>query len=638
MTNPIKFSVRAATVFVHDLAMTGLAFAVALWLRTGGQVFDNFQEVIIYGVPAILLLSGGVYQLSGLYRGIWRYSSAPDLIRLTRAVTIVAVVFLLTVLAFDISRFVPRSVPAIFWFVLLVFLGGPRFVYRLWRTGHRANQTDGTPPIPVLVVGVGDAVDLFIRSLTSADALFNVVGLIDDKRRRMGHDIRGIPVLGGPEDLDVIVAKLTARGCAPRKLILAKDQSSISGAVVRRLLDDAERLGLSMARLPSMNDLKSTGRASKIEVHPIAIEDLLGRPQATLDGEAISGLITGRRVLVTGAGGTIGSELTRQIAGLSPASLTIVDACEYNLYMIDHEIRSRHPSLSLRAALADVRDRDRVFRLFAEERPELVFHAAALKHVPMVEANPAEGALTNVGGSRNVADAARDCGSRAMVLISTDKAIRPTSVMGATKRLAECYCQALDVAPPVAPGMAGTRFMTVRFGNVLGSSGSVVPLFSRQLAAGGPLTVTHPDMRRYFMTVREAVELVLQASAHGVIRAEHRGKVMVLDMGEPVRIVDLARQMIRLAGLKPDVDIPITFTGLRPGEKLFEEILSVTEAPTRTEADGVFIASPPLVDMGDITRTIDRIMSAAGAGDAEGVVKVLSATVPGFREETPPEA
>jgi len=631
-------SARAAIVYLHDLTMTGIAFLVALWLRVGEQAFGEFSDATLYGVPMIVIIAVVVYRLAGLYRGIWRYASIPDLVQLTKAVTIVVLVFLPVMFLVTRLETVPRSVPPILWFVLLIFLGGPRFAYRLWKDG-RVSLREDEGAIPVLVVGIGDAADLFIRSLGGhAGAPFRVVGIIDDKGRRVGHDVRGVPVLGGPGDLDAVVARLAQKGQAPRKLILAKEETSIDGAVVRRLLDDADRLGLTMARLPSLTDFKAATRSGKIDIRPIAIEDLLGRPQAVLDGEAISGLVTGRRVLVTGAGGTIGSELTRQIAGLSPASLTLVDACEFNLYSIDFEIRERFPGLPTHAALADVRDRDRVFRLFDEERPELVFHAAALKHVPMVEANPTEGALTNVGGSRNVADAARELGSRAMVLISTDKAIRPTSVMGATKRLAECYCQALDLAPPIDERVVGTRFMTVRFGNVLGSSGSVVPLFTRQLAAGGPLTVTHPEMRRYFMTVREAVELVLQASAHGVNRAEQRGKVLVLDMGEPVRIVDLARQMIKLAGLKPEIDVPIVFTGLRPGEKLFEEILSATETPTRTEADGVFVASPRLVDLDEITRTIDDAMRAAEAGDGDGVIAVLAAAVPGFREERPPEA
>lgn len=633
-----RVSVRAAIVYLHDLTMTGAAFVLALWMRVGGQATDDFLGAALYGVPIIMIIAAIVYRLAGLYRGIWRYASIPDLVRLTKAVTIVVAVFLPVMFLATRLETLPRSVPPILWFVLLIFLGGPRFAYRLWKDGRVSLREDGEA-IPVLVVGVGDAADLFIRSLGGhAGAPFRVVGIIDDKGRRVGHEVRGVPVLGGPADLEAVVEQLAKSGRAPRKLILAKEERWIDGAVVRRLFDDADRLGMTMARLPSLTDFKVATQSGKIDIRPIAIEDLLGRPQAVLDGEAISGLVAGRRVLVTGAGGTIGSELTRQIAGLGPSSLTVVDACEFNLYSIDFEIRERFPDLSLKTALADVRDRERIFRLFDEERPELVFHAAALKHVPMVEANPDEGVLTNVGGSRNVADAARAHGCRAMVLISTDKAIRPTSVMGATKRLAECYCQALDLAPPIVEGGVGTRFMTVRFGNVLGSSGSVVPLFTRQLAAGGPLTVTHPDMRRYFMTVREAVELLLQASAHGVNRAEHRGKVLVLDMGEPVRIVDLARQMIKLAGLKPDIDVPVVFTGLRPGEKLFEEILSTAETPTRTEADGVFIASPRLVDLDVITGTIDEATAAAGAGDTRGVIRVLAAAVPGFREERPPEA
>ncbi|HRQ83340.1 MAG TPA: nucleoside-diphosphate sugar epimerase/dehydratase, partial [Azospirillaceae bacterium] len=375
-------------------------------------------------------------------------------------------------------------------------------------------------------------------------------------------------------------------------LYLAPQQAEVSRDAMRGLFERADALGLTLARLPSLTEFKSALNEGKIELRPIAIEDLLGRPQAALDRGAIADLVTGLPVLVTGAGGTIGAELTRQIAALAPSLLVLMDSGEFNLYSIEMEIRERFPGLSLQAEIGDVRDRDRVFRLMETVRPALVFHAAALKHVPLVEANPCEGALTNVVGTRNVADAARAVACRAMVLISTDKAIRPTSVMGACKRLAEIYCQALDLSPAPQADAQPTRFMTVRFGNVLGSSGSVVPLFQRQLAAGGPLTVTHPDMRRYFMTVREAVELVLQASAHGVAHGEERGKVLVLDMGQPVKIVDLARQMIRLAGFRPDEDVKIHFTGLRPGEKLFEELLSADEAPSKTDAEGVFLAAP----------------------------------------------
>lgn len=638
-------SPRASLVYLHDLTMTAAALVVALYLRVGEQAFQEYRDPLLTGLPILVLIAAVVFRFSGLYRGIWRYASVPDLAQLLRAVTTVVLCFLAVMFLLTRLESLPRSLPVILWFVQLVLLGGPRFAYRLLkdrRLGLHDREAGGVPRIPVLLLGVSDAAELFIRSLDqNAGAAYRVVGLLDDKNRRIGHAIRGVPVLGGPDDLPRVVEDLAQRGDRPQRLIVAKGQADVTGTVLRDLLEQAESLGLSMARLPSLTEFKSALGEGKIEVRPIALEDLLGRPQAVLDRGAIASLVTGRRVVVTGAGGTIGSELVRQIAALQPETLTLVDAGEFNLYSIEMEVRERFPALALQAVIADVRDRDRIFRLFQTQRPHMVFHAAALKHVPLVEANPAEGALTNVIGTRNVADAARAGGCQAMVLVSTDKAIRPTSVMGATKRFAECYCQALDMLPPRDGSETATRYMTVRFGNVLGSSGSVVPLFTRQLAKGGPLTVTHPDMRRYFMTVREAVELVLQASAHGVARVEERGKVLVLDMGEPVKIVDLARQMIRLAGYRPGHDIKIEFTGLRPGEKLFEEILTSTEAPTRTEADGVFLASPRVIDYALINRALGELESAARAGDAERVMTILSNIVPDFRAEAvlpPPSA
>jgi FlaA1/EpsC-like NDP-sugar epimerase len=629
-----RLSTRAILVFAHDLLMTGLAFTVALWLRVGTPSLAQYLEPLMFGVPVLMAIAAIVYFGVGLYRGIWRYASIPDLVQLGRAVTLTTLLFVLTQFLLTRLDTFPRSLPPLMWFVLLIFLGGPRFLYRLAKDGRLALRDPGLPEIPVLLVGVGDAADLFIRSLGVTAAPYRVVGLIDDKNSRVGHAVRGVPVLGQAQDLAAIVKQLDAKGQRPHRLILTKDQAEFPGPVVRELLDESTRLGLTLARLPSLTELKSGLDAGKIEVRPIALEDLLGRPQTALNRGAIAGLIAGQRVIVTGAGGTIGSELVRQIAALGPSELALVEACEFNLYSIDMEIRERFPDVTVHPELADVRDRDRIHRLFQRHRPALVFHAAALKHVPMVEANLTEGALTNIIGSRNVADAARASGCRAMVLISTDKAIRPTSAMGATKRMAETYCQALDLLP-ARDGETATRFMTVRFGNVLGSSGSVVPLFTRQLANGGPLTVTHPDMRRYFMTVREAVELVLQASAYGVTKAEDRGKVLVLDMGEPVKIVDLARQMIRLAGHQPDGDVKIVFTGLRPGEKLFEEILSHTEAPTRTEADGVFLAAPRVLDHAFVQRALTDLETAARAGDAVRVLEIIAANVPDYQISEP---
>lgn len=620
---------RSGLAYLHDVLMTGLAFVAAFYMRVGDQLFGYHYDGLIQGLPVVMLTGAITYRLFGLYRGIWRYASTPDLIQVTKAATIVSVVSVL--LLFMLTRLdtIPRSIPVIQWFVLLILLGGPRFGYRLFKD-RRLSLSDlsgADTRIPVLLVGAGDGADQLIRALSlSPQAAYRVVGLLDDKGGRVGREIRGVPVLGDVEALPAVVENLHKRGIKPQKLVVTKQESETERDLIRRLLDLSEPLGLSLSRLPNLTEFKDALGEGKIELRPVAVEDLLGRPQTVLNRHAISGLIAGRRVLVTGAGGTIGSELTRQIAALGPAELTMVDAGEFNLYTIDGEIRGRFPKLPCNSVIADVRDRARILTLFQDTRPDLVFHAAALKHVPLVEANPEEGVLTNAIGTRNVADAARTAGTRAMVLISTDKAINPSSVMGATKRVAEAYCQSLDLSP--GSEGASTRFMTVRFGNVLGSSGSVVPLFQRQLASGGPLTVTHPDMRRYFMTVREAVELVLQASAYGSAHPNGRGRIFVLDMGEPVKIVDLARNMIRLAGLRPEKDIRIEFTGLRPGEKLFEELLSEGETPTQTEADGVFQASPRVIDHALINRTMAELEQAARAGDRPKTMSIIRTLVP----------
>ncbi len=630
---------KTVLAFTHDLTMTAAAFGLAMVLRTGSLTFGSDVRPSLVGVAVLVAIAAAVYQLFGLYRGVWAYASAQDLVQLTKAVTVVTVAFVLAMFLVNRLEAIPRSVPLIQWFVLLILLGGPRFAYRVMRDRRFALRRTriGGPRVPVLLVGTDAESELFLRALANdLHAGYEVVGLLDPKRGRIGRAIHGVPVLGGTEDLEDVLDALARRGVRPQRLIIGQASRLIDGALVRALVEQASQRGMTLSRLPALTEFKEMVGEGRIELRPIAVRDLLGRPQAVLDEAAISGLVTGRRVLVTGAGGTIGGELVRQIAALRPAALTLVDASEYNLYAIDLELAETHPGVPRLRRLADVRDRDQIDRLFRAHRPELVFHAAALKHVPLVEENPTEGVLTNAIGTRNVAAACRAAGTRAMVLISTDKAVRPSSVMGATKRLAEAYVQALDRQGDDGAGAAHpddrpTRFLTVRFGNVLGSSGSVVPLFQRQLARGGPLTVTHPEMCRYFMTVEEAVQLVLHASAHAVSNRARRGEIMVLDMGEPVRIVDLARQMIRLAGLRPEQDVQITFSGLRPGEKLFEEILDPVEAPTRTAADRVFAATPRLIDPAILSRALQELEAAARAGDGDRTATLLATVVPDFR-------
>ena len=485
-------------------------------------------------------------------------------------------------------------------------------------------EKDSHLRVPVLLVGAGDSAELFIRDISRSDSNYRVSGIVSGTPNRVGRDIHGVEILGTIDQISDVVATLNKRGEKPQKLIVTSER--IKAEDINNLLTIAEEMGLGVARLPSLSNFQNdvTGQ---MDIKPIDVEDLLGRPQAKLDSGAMERLVAGRRVLITGAGGSIGSELVRQVSDLKPNHMTLVDNSEYNLYRIDMGLNERHPDISRRSIMADVRDTGRADELFASESPDLVFHAAALKHVPMVEANIIEGVATNIFGTVNIADAARKAGVKTFVQISTDKAVNPTSVMGATKRLAERYCQALDLQNHDDDD---TSFVTVRFGNVLGSSGSVVELFRRQLAEGGPLTVTHPEMTRYFMTVREAVELVLQASALGSDEKRQGGRIYVLDMGAPVKIMDLARQMIRLAGRVPDQDIEIRITGPRPGEKLYEEVLHGAEAPQPTSRDGVLIAAPRSVDLTDIQGQLSILSDACNGREQDQVLSLLRSQVPEF--------
>jgi FlaA1/EpsC-like NDP-sugar epimerase len=636
MPGPFKIR-RARVAFLHDVVMAAVSFPLSLYLRVGPD-FNYFADAfLVEGVVAFTLTAALVFSLSGMYRGIWRYASTKDLITITKAVSLVVVVFVPMLFLITRLEDMPRSLPLINWFVLLILLGGPRFLYRIFKDRRLDHvlELDDSARTPVLLVGAGDEAELFIREQArDRGAPFKVVGIVDEKGRRVGREIHGVAVKGALSDVEAVIAETK-----PRRIILTKER--IGGEEVRALLAITERLGLTLARLPRLSELKDgdgsgqdTGNGTG--VRPIAVEDVLGRAQTRLDRDAMAALVRGRRVLVTGAGGTIGGELVRQIAAFGPARLALLDNAEFHLYQIDMDVARRHPDLDRVAILGDVRDRARIDDVMRRESPELVFHAAAYKHVPIVEANPNEGVLTNVVGTRNVADASLNAGVGLMVLISTDKAVHPANVMGATKRLAESYCQTLDLQELSESGETSgnkpTRFVVVRFGNVLGSTGSVIPLFESQIARGGPVTVTHPDMTRYFMTVREAVELVLQASVLGVADSGASGKIHVLEMGEPVRILDLARQMIRLAGSVPEEDIAIEYIGMRPGEKLHERLLHESESQMATACEGLMLAAPRTADLTTLKGAIDDLEASARARQGDQTRALLHGAVPEFQE------
>lgn len=617
-------SAKALIAFIHDLIMAGLAFNIALYLRLGDYYFQQ-GDFIIWGTGVSVGVSAVIFYLMGLYRGVWRYASMRDLVAITKSASLAIMITALGLFLITRLEDYPRSVPIINWFIVMALLGGPRFLYRLNkdRKLDLAHLISTEKQIPCLLIGAGDGAELFLRALSREfSSPYIPVGIVAENRNRQGLDIHGVSVLGSIEDLPAILEKLKKTDNAPQRLILTKDDWA--GEKVRELLDLSEALGVPLSRLPKLTDLQ-TGAVDKINVRPIEVEDLLGRPQKSLDKSLPQKLLTGKRVLVTGAGGSIGSELVRQIASYGPSELMMLEASEFALYTIDMEIARTFEGLKVHPMICNIRDKGRLDQVFHDFKPEIVFHAAALKHVPLVESNPLEGVLTNAIGTRNVADSCLKHHVKAMVQISTDKAVNPTNIMGATKRIAESYAQALDLESQ----QQGTcRFITVRFGNVLGSTGSVVPLFQKQLNAGGPLTVTHRDMIRYFMTVREAVELVLQAAVLAQKESEMEGKICVLDMGEPVRILHLAEQMIRLAGLEPYKDVDIKITGLRPGEKLFEEIFHGDEPPTPSAIEAILIATPRTRKLPELIVDLNTLEQACNQAKVQDVFSIIRKLVP----------
>jgi FlaA1/EpsC-like NDP-sugar epimerase len=621
---------RIAVNAALDFALAALAVPLAAWIADPAAG----AALPLWAIPlggATLLGAGLPFRLS---RQHWRFSGLGDVAAVAGAAALGAA--LLAAIAWMLAPLSPNpAFPVVLALVQTALLAAPRIGYRYARTRPRVAADVPADPALALLAGAGEDADLFLRALAQdRRQSLRVIGLLAFGSRQIGRRIMGQPILGTVKDAGAVLARLAAEGRLPRTLVVVS--AGLPGPDLAALVEEADRFGVLVRRAPQLTVLDPAGVPAKgrpIELRPVEIDDLLNRAQVPLDREAMARLVQGRRVIVTGAGGTIGSELARQIAALGPERLILLDNGEYALWQIDLELGERHPAVPREAMIADVRDEARIRTVFATERPDLVFHAAALKHVPMVEANPAEGLLTNAAGTRHVADAARAAGARAMVLISTDKAVNPTSVMGASKRLAEMYCQALDIEAQAEHG-GDMRCITVRFGNVLGSTGSVVPLFQRQLARGGPLTVTHPDMRRYFMTVREAVGLVLQATvvrlAGAPLPSGEQGGIFVLDMGEPVKIADLARQMIRLAGLRPDEDVEIRFTGLRPGEKLYEELFHGQEPPVPTGYPGLLMAAPRTADPAIVGRAMEEIAGACRGGHTRLALEHLGRLIPEF--------
>ena len=624
---------RMLAPLAYDALASAAAFVLAYNIASGqiwaiGGLPD--LEPLLPGALAYGLLGVAMAYWQDQHRAVWRYTSLTDAIRIVRVSFLTTLVFVPLLIWASPFTDTPRLAPVLAFFLMAALMALPRVAARA-RADGRIPKPFTTHPrlhphsVPVIVVGQLERIEPFIRNLArDKDRAYAAVAILTDAGDLHGRHLHGVAVLGAADDLSGAMAFLDQRQIRPQRLIIADDR--VSEDHISEFLDLASAHGMSVGILPRLIDFADHAAAQTSIARPIALTDLLGRPQAVLDRTALHKLIAGQRVLITGAGGSIGSELARQVCGYSPSRVVLLDASEFNLYTIGQEMDGLADAPSWRAALCNVRDEAALLRIFAEERPDLVFHAAALKHVPLVEQNALEGVHTNVIGARNVAEACAKFAVRAMVMISTDKAVNPANVMGATKRWAEAYCQAMDLLE------GDTRFTAVRFGNVLGSNGSVVPLFQRQILEGGPVTVTHPDITRFFMTIPEAVELVLQASASGISANAPRGEVYVLDMGKPIKIVDLARQMIRLSGKQPDVDIKIEYTGLRPGEKLHEELVHEHESHTAFMAGGAaFAVSPRTTELAILRRQIGELVRAVGAQDEDKVLRLIRSAVPEFQ-------
>lgn len=600
-----------AAVVLHDLGMVLLAWWVAKSLRYA--LIPAGDVIVPFMTPEfsfVLLIQGAVFAWTGLYKGLWRFASVPDLWNILRATVVGALFIGLTLFVYNRLEGVPRSVLLVYPVILALLLGIPRLAYRFWKDSRRDLLRLGDAK-RVLILGANQAGDALVRDLLRRRSGYRAVGFLDDQTALRGSRVHDVPVLGSVAQVQEV-----ARRTGAQMLLIA--QPMASSAQMRRMVRLCEQTGLPFRTVPRLEDVVA-GRAQLNQIKEVAIEDLLGRDAVELDWTRIRETLAGRRVLITGGGGSIGSELCRQVAGLDLASLTVVELSEYNLYSIERELRRSHPDLVFRGVLSSAGDAVAMDRLFDQVKPEVVFHAAAYKHVPMLQGQLREAFRNNVLSTRVMADAADRHGCLGFVLISTDKAVNPTSIMGACKRIAEIYCQNLAQR-------SRTRFVTVRFGNVLDSAGSVVPLFREQIRNGGPVTVTHPEITRYFMTIPEACQLILQSAALG-----NGGEIFALDMGEPVRIKDLAEQMIRLAGKHPGMDIPIVYTGLRAGEKLFEELFHPLENYTATAHTKIFLSQPRLVAWEVLLGHLERGREAVNIYDEDALRHEVSALLPSFR-------
>jgi FlaA1/EpsC-like NDP-sugar epimerase len=598
-----------AAVIVHDFCMVAVASFVVAWLieSTSAITFSSNLTTLM-GLSIVLVLQGSVLWATGLYKGLWRFASFPDLWNIARASafgTVAIVIALALVQGPAIGQWMPTVL--IYPVLLFVLLGLPRMCYRFWKDSQTKISVPGKGLKRVLIIGAGRSGAMLERELRRRGG-FDVVGFLDDDNRLLGAQVHGIPVLAAIDKLPLIGASYTAD-----LSIIA--MPSATNQQMQRIVGICELSEIEFRTLPTLQDLGS--QATNIgDLKRVVIDDLLGRDPVSLEWESIRAGLVGKRVMITGGGGSIGSELCRQIARLNPVELIIVDHSEYSLYKIDHELHTDYDDLLFHSVLGDICDPATVEKVIGDYKPDVVFHAAAYKHLPILQTQIREAFRNNVFGTMRVAEAAERHGVGTFVLISTDKAVNPANIMGATKRVAEMYCQNMNARSEM-------RFVTVRFGNVLNSNGSVVPLFQEQIAKGGPVTVTHPEISRYFMTISEASQLIMQSAVLG-----SGGEIYVLDMGEPVNITYLAEHLIRLAGKEPGRDIEIIYTGLRPGEKLFEQLFHELEPYERTRHEKILLAHPRVADWDELRTELRSSELAVRRYDTKYLQQALVRLVP----------
>jgi O-antigen biosynthesis protein WbqV len=632
------FTPRNLFIIAHDLVATAAAIVASFYIRFEEPGLVERWEWLKVILPVFLAYAAVVYLVLPIYRAKWRFTSLPDLFNIVRASTVLA----LSMLVADYILFSPtfygtfffgKITILLYWFLQMFFLGATRVAYRYFRYARTRQHAREADAAASLIVGPAADAEVLLRAIESG-AVKKIwpAGILSPSAADQGQAIRGIAVRGRPEDLEQTVALLRDAGRPVVRLVLTPS-ILVPEANPETLLMRARRLGLATSRLPSLDE---GGEALRLA--PVAVEDLLLRPSVKIDYQRLEQFIKGRSIAVTGGGGSIGSEICDRIVTFGAARLLILENSEPALHAVQEALAVKGRSTAVEGRIADIRDRERLFRLFAEFKPDMVFHAAALKHVPILENDWGEGIKTNVFGTVNVADAAVASGAEAMVVISTDKAIEPVSVLGVTKRLAEMYCQALDAgfARRTNGGHRPMRLLAVRFGNVLASNGSVVPKFKAQIEAGGPVTVTHPDMVRYFMTIREACDLVVTAASHALGPDSTNAAVFVLNMGQPVKILDLAERLIRLSGLEPGRDVEIVFTGVRPGERL-NEILFAREEPTaEIGISGILAAEPVCPSLDAVRAWLAALEQSLANNDRAVADRALREAVPRFQNEHRP--